>query len=142
MVTKSTGYLGIGMPDCPFISMETGMCSGEGLLLWHAAHSSTLGISRSSHPPWPLEQATASRPILTFNSLSVYTAVSNKHILFRTYCDLFGNFMLPKDITLDDIGLSDLCQICDPRWEDSVAVVGPAILCEKADKSLLPLALP
>jgi len=53
-----------------------------------------------------------------------------------TYCDLLGEFMFPKDIAFDHPGLTDLGDISNAFWHDSIAVVSFAILGEEADEAL------
>lgn len=50
--------------------------------------------------------------------------------------DLVGDSVLCKDISLDDSGLGNLCDVVDPGREYRIAIVNLAILSQEADQTL------
>jgi hypothetical protein len=51
-------------------------------------------------------------------------------------CDLVGNPVLAKDVTLDDSGLGGFGDIAHSGWKKSIAVIDLAILGQEADEAL------
>lgn len=50
--------------------------------------------------------------------------------------NIVRHIMLAKDITRDDAGLLCLSYVRHALWQDSISIVGVAVLCKETDKSL------
>ena len=53
-----------------------------------------------------------------------------------TYSNLIRNTVLSEYISIDDTGLSSLCNIAHPCGQDSITVIRPTVLREETDQAL------
>jgi hypothetical protein len=49
---------------------------------------------------------------------------------------LVGDGGASEDVSFDDFGLGCFGNIVNTGWEDGIAIVGSAVLCEESDKTL------